>query len=144
MDLLKLAALDEQDLNIVSAHVQDAVLKVGDLKFVPREHRFVMPMHRFAWETQTGLFPGKPERRYSVLHFDQVKTARAAGVARGKPADALSLLALRFHPGEAPGGIIELVFSGGGGIRLDVECIEARLADLGGAWEASSRPKHRI
>lgn len=144
MDQLKLVALDEQDLNVISAHVQDAVTRIGDLKFLARDRRFVVPMRRFAWETQAGLFPGKPERRNSVLHFDRVNAARGSGLAQGKPADALSLLALRFQSAEAPAGTIELVFSGGGTIRLDVECIETRLADLGGAWEASSRPKHRI
>jgi len=144
MDQLKLVALDEQDLNVISAHVQDAVTKAGDLKFQPRERRFVVPMYRFAWETQSARFPGLPERRNSVLHFDRVSAARASGVAQARPTDALSLLALRFHPAEAPGGAIELVFSGGGTIRLDVECIEARLSDLGGAWQASSRPQHRI
>ncbi|PSJ51741.1 DUF2948 family protein [Kumtagia ephedrae] len=144
MDQLKLAALDEEDLNVISAHVQDAVTKVGDLKFHQRDRRFVVPIHRFAWETQAGLFPDRPQRRSSVLHFERVGAVKASGVARGKPEDVLALLALRFHPAEAPGGTIELVFSGGGAIRLEVECIEARLADLGGAWEASSRPKHRI
>ena len=55
----------------------------------------------------------------------------------------LSLLAVRFSPAEAPAGAIELVFSGNAVIRLDVECIEAKLADTGGAWRASSRPVHR-
>jgi hypothetical protein len=144
MDQLKLVALDDQDLNIISAHIQDAVAKVGDLKYQPRERRFVFPMYRFAWETQTARFPGPPERRNSVLHFDRVSSARSSGVARGKSTDTLALLALRFLPAEAPGGVIELLFSGGGTIQLDVECIEARLSDLGGAWQASSRPKHQI
>lgn len=143
MDQLKLVALDEEDLNIVSAHVQDAVMKAGDLKFLARERRFVLPMNRFAWETQSGLFPDKPQRRNSVLHFERVNSAKAAGMPRDKPAETLSLLALRFLPADAPAGTIELVFSGGGTLRLAVECIEARLSDLGGAWEASSRPKHR-
>lgn len=144
MDQLKLVALDEDDLNIVSAHVQDAVMRLGDLKFLAREHRFVLPMNRFAWEIQSGLFPGKPERRNSILHFERVNSAKAAGLPRDKPLETLSLLALRFSPAEAPAGAIELVFSGGGTLRLDVECIEAKLSDLGGAWEASSRPRHRI
>ncbi|MDQ6437572.1 DUF2948 family protein [Mesorhizobium sp. LHD-90] len=143
MDQLKLVALDEEDLNIVSAHVQDAVMKAGDIKFFARERRFVVPMNRFAWETQTGLFPGKPERRNSVLHFERVNAAKAAGLPRDKLAETLSLLALRFVAAEAPAGTIELLFSAGATIRLEVECIEARLSDLGGAWEASSRPKHR-
>jgi hypothetical protein len=67
-----------------------------------------------------------------------------AGIARDKPDDVLSLLAVSFVPTDQPAGIIELVFSGGGTIMLDVECVEAGLADIGGAWQATSRPAHRI
>lgn len=145
MDLLKLIALDADDLAVVSAHVQDAVAKVGDLTYQPGDKRFVAPLHRFAWEIDAGRFR-KPhnERRNSVLHFDGVTGVKIAGIDRNKKQDVLSLLAIQFEPGDAPGGIIELLFAGGGAIRLDVDYVEARLTDLGGAWEASSRPKHRV
>jgi hypothetical protein len=143
MDPLKLVALDAQDLNIISAHVQDAVMKVGDLEFQPRHKRFVVAMNRFAWEAGSGLFRKRGERRQSVLHFDRVLSVKAAAIDRDKPAEVLSLLAIRFVEAETPAGTIELDFSGGATIRLDVECIEARLADLGGAWEASSLPSHQ-
>ncbi len=143
MDALKLIALDEEDLKIVSAHAQDAVLKVADLDYLPRDKRFVLAMNRFAWEEAGGLFQHHNERRRSVLHFDRVLAARTSGISRDKPEEVLSLLAVRFDPAEAPAGIVELIFSGGAAIRLDVECVEARLADLGGAWEASSRPTHK-
>lgn len=143
MDALKLIALDEEDLKIVSAHAQDAVMKVADLEFLAREKRFVVAMNRFAWEESGGLFKHHNERRRSVLHFDRVLAARTSGITRTKPAEVLSLLAVRFDPAEAPAGVVELVFSGGAAIRLDVECIEARLTDIGGAWEASSRPAHK-
>jgi hypothetical protein len=143
MDLLKLVALDEEDLGIVSAHVQDAVVKTGDMQFLAREKRFVVPLSRFAWETQRGFFKPKPERRASVLHFEGVRAVKSAGASRERP-DALALLALRFQAAEPPGGTIDLIFSGGAAVRLEVECIEARLADLGGAWQAASRPRHNI
>ena len=143
MNPLKLVALDPQDLSIVSAHVQDAVMKVGDLEFLPRNKRFVMSMNRFAWEAVSGRLRKKGERRQSVLHFDRVLGVKIAGIDRNKPAEVLSLLAVHFDPADAPAGTVELNFSGGATIRLDVECVEARLADLGGAWEASSLPTHR-
>lgn len=143
MDALKLVALDEQDLGIVSAHVQDAVTTVGDLEYLPSVKRFVVPMNRFAWEQKSGFFRQHNERRKSVLHFDRVRGVKTAGIARERPGDVLSLLAVTFVAIDAPGGLIELIFSGGGAIVLDVECIEARLADVGGAWEATSRPLHR-
>ncbi len=143
MDPLKLVALDPQDLNVISAHVQDAVMKVGELQFLSHDRRFVIPMKRLAWEAVLGRFRKKAERRQSVLHFDRVLSVKAAGLDRTKPAVVLSLLAIRFAAADAPAGTVELDFSGGATIRLDVECIEARLADIGGAWEASSVPIHR-
>jgi len=140
---LKLIALDDQDLGIVSAHVQDAVMKVSDLEYLPAAKRFVLTMNRFVWEAKSGLFRQHNERRQAVLHFDRVLGAKTNGVPRGKPAEVLSLLAISFVEISKPAGIVELIFSGGGTIMLDVECIEARLADIGGAWEATSRPVHR-
>ncbi|BCG97069.1 DUF2948 family protein [Mesorhizobium sp. 131-2-1] len=140
---LKLIALDDQDLGIVSAHVQDAVMKVSDLEYLPAAKRFVLTMNRFVWEAKSGLFRQHNERRQAVLHFDRVLGAKTNGIPRGKPAEVLSLLAISFVEISKPAGIVELIFSGGGTIMLDVECIEARLADIGGAWEASSRPVHR-
>ncbi|MDQ2632986.1 MAG: DUF2948 family protein [Pseudomonadota bacterium] len=142
MDLLKLLALDEEDLKIVSAHVQDAVMKVGDLDFIAASGKFVIPMYRFAWEKEATARNPQPERRNSLLHFDRVLGAKLAGISRNKPDEVLSLLAVTYAATDAPAGTVELVFAGGSAIRLEVECIEARLADLGGAWEASSRPAH--
>jgi hypothetical protein len=143
MDLLKLLALDEEDLKIVSAHVQDAVMKTGDLKFDAAARQFVLPMYRFAWEKNASERRPQPERRNSVLHFDRVLSARASGISRRKPDEVLSLLAVTYAAVDAPAGSVDLVFSGGGTIRLEVECVEARLVDLGGAWEAASRPAHK-
>ena len=144
MNPLKLVALDQDDLTVVSAHVQDAVMKIGDLDFFEGRKLFVMPMNRFAWEKNAGFLGGQPERRNSVLHFNRVLSARTTGLPLDRPADIVSLLAVSFAATDAPAGRVDLVFSGGGAIRLEVECIEARLADLGGAWEALSRPAHKV
>jgi hypothetical protein len=142
MDALKLIALDEQDLGIISACVQDAVMKVGDLEFLPAAKRFIVPMNRFAWEKKSSFFRQHNERRQSVLHFDRVLGAKLSGISRDKPAEVLALLAISFVPLSGPAGIVELIFAGDGAVMLEVECIEARLADLGSAWEAASRPAH--
>lgn len=145
-DQLKLLALDEEDLRVVSAHVQDAVAKVGDIDYAPARRHFALAMNRFAWEAGGGggLFRRHRERRRAVLSFSRVLSVQTAGIGRDKPEDVLSLLAIRFTQAEAPAGTVELVFSGEATIRLAVECIEARLSDLGGAWEAASRPAHRV
>ena len=144
MSQLKLVALDEQDLSVVSAHAQDAVMKVGDLSWRAAERRFVAAVNRFVWENRPGIFRRSNERRRSALHFEAVRGVRTTGISRDRPDDVLSLLAIRFEPGaDAPAGTVELTFSGGAAIRLDVDYIEARLADLGAAWETASRPVHR-
>jgi hypothetical protein len=142
MEQLKLAALDADDLEIVSAHVQDAVLQVGAIDWRAREKRFLIEMNRFVWEKAGGLFRRHQERRRSVLHFDRVVAVRSTGIDRTKPRETLSLLTIGFAEDAAPAGTIELLFAGGGSIALDVECVEARLTDLGAAWAASSRPEH--
>lgn len=143
MSQLKLVALDEQDLQVISAHSQDAVMKVSDLVYLAAEKRFVVVMNRFVWENRKGLFSRNNERRRSALHFEAVRGVKTAGFARDKADDVLSLLAIRFEPGpEAPAGVIELTCSAGAAIRLEVDYVEARLADLGAAWQAASRPTH--
>ncbi len=144
MTPLKLVALDEEDLQIVSAHVQDALLKVGDVSWLKAQKRVVIAMNRFAWEQPSGLFRKNAERRRAVLHFEGVTALRAIGVDPARADDILSLLAVRFAPGESPAGTVELDFSGGAIMRLEVDFIEAWLADLGSAWAAGSRPRHSV
>ncbi|WP_420963352.1 DUF2948 family protein [Brucella sp. IR073] len=144
MEMLKLVALDDQDLQIISAHLQDAVLKVGDLDYLPQEKCFVVAANRFVWErAASGLFGKRTfERRRAVLHFGCVTAVKANGIDRSRKDDVLSLLAVRFLPGEAPEGVVEFIFSGNAAIRLDVECVEAKLTDLGPAWETRAKPEH--
>jgi len=144
-DLLKLVALDEEDLNIVSAHLQDAVLRVGDIKFTPSDNRFTLALNRFVWNH------GKPrrgqianERRRTALHFERVTKVQSQNIRQDTPDAVLNLLTLQFLPTEAPAGTIDLIFSDHGVIRLHVDYIEAQLSDLGGAWQAASRPRHDL
>jgi hypothetical protein len=141
MEQLKLAALDEEDLAVVAAHAQDAVLKVRDIDWRPREKRLVITLNRFAWEkAKEGA--RDYERRRAALHFSRVEAVRSTRIRRDDPDAVLSLLTVRFEPGEAPAGRIVLEFSGGGAVAAEVECIEAGLADLGAAWSTASKPAH--
>lgn len=142
MEQLKLVALDADDLEIISAHVQDAVMQVGAIDWRAGEKRLLIEMNRFAWEMAGGLLRRHNERRRSVLHFDRVVSVRSTGIERAKTQEVLSLLTIGFAEDEAPAGSIELLFAGGGAIVLEVECVEARLTDLGAAWAAGSRPAH--
>lgn len=138
---LKLAALDADDLAVVAAHVQDAVAKVGDIEWRPREKRLLVQVNRFVWEA-AGNRSKTFERRRAVLHFARVEAVQATKIRRGAPDAVLNLLTLRFEATDEPAGYVYLDFSGGGSLRLKVECIEASLADLGAAWATENLPVH--
>lgn len=145
MEPLKLIALDSEDLDVVAAHMQDAVVKVEDMRFDPKARQFALLTNRFAWEEAAGKRTKSYQRRRSALHFDRVLKARCKGFSPTDGDRVLSLLTVQFFPdGEAdsPGGEIELIFADDISISLSVECIEAQLADLGPAWETQRRPKH--
>ena len=134
---LKLIALDADDLSVISAHLQDAVLKRGDIVWLPGEKRFALALRRFDWE---GAAQGQKRRRLSALHFERVTAARSTNIAAGDA--VLSLLAVTFAQSDDPAGQVTLHFSDGAAIRLDVECIEAQMKDLGPIWEAVATPAH--
>ena len=139
---LKLLALDGEDLAVISANMQDAVFKVGDMAYAPRGLQFSLAANRFDWEKSDGKAKGF-ERHRAALVFKRVLAARTQGIDRRRRETVLSLLAIRFEPkGEGPDGTIELTLSGNASLALDVECIEVQLADIGGAWETASRPHH--
>ncbi|MDF1631042.1 DUF2948 family protein [Mycoplana sp. MJR14] len=142
MDSLKLLALDGDDLAVVSAHLQDAVFKIGDVSWDARHGVFTLAVNRFVWETAGSR--GKAfERRRAMITFKRVRAVRAIGIDRNDRDAVLSLLAIRFAPeGEGPEGTVELVMSGNAQFALDVECIESQFADVGGAWETSLKPQH--
>ncbi|MCJ2025620.1 DUF2948 family protein [Methylobacterium sp. J-067] len=139
MELLKLAALDAEDLTVISAHLQDAILRLEDLTYLKGEKRFALVLRRFDWSAGPKA---PPQRRLSGLHFERVLAVRTRGLEQGPDAMPLSLLAITFTPGDAPSGQVEILFSGNGTIRLEVECIEARMRDLGPVWKAGGRPGH--
>lgn len=143
---VKMFALDEEDLAVISTHVQDAVAKASEIRWSPSDGHFAIPMNRFAWELTAGRKPRRQsdERRRAVLSFARVQRVRVVGVSPKDPDAVLSILALVFNETSAPHGDITVVCSGNVLIRLEVECIEVQLADLGAAWGASMRPKHAI
>lgn len=144
MSGLKLLALDQDDLSIFSAHLQDSVLKVGDLAYAPKSGLFSLAVNRFVWEEakdRAKVF----ERRRALLSFKRVQHVRSQGIDRNNSDAVLQLLAIKFTPkGEGPDGVVELVLAANGAIALDVECIEGQLADTGGAWETTNRPNHPL
>jgi hypothetical protein len=141
-DQLRLIALDEQDLEVVSSHLQDAVVRVGEMAYLPSQKRFAAILNRFNWEKATKTAANENERRRTALRFDRVLGAQIKSLRPSASDRVLSLLAVHFEPSEHPSGYVTLTFSGDASIRLQVECIEAELTDLGPAWKARSKPRH--
>jgi len=140
---LKLIALDEEDLEIISSHLQDAVVRVGEMAYQPSRKRFAAIVNRFNWEKAvSGAAKEENERRRTALRFDRVLSAQLRELKPSQADRVLSLLAIRFEPEDHPTGYITLTFSGGASVRLKVECIEAEVTDLGPSWRARSRPHH--
>jgi hypothetical protein len=137
---LKLAAADAEDLEILSARLQDAAGKLKDFVWLPKQRRFAAMLNRYRWEDAKGA----GTRVRAVLRFDGVSRVQSFNVKRGASEAVVSVLAIRFTPnGEGdPAGMVELVLAGGGSIRLTVECIDAELADQTGPWAARARPSH--
>ena len=127
---LKLIALDPDDLAVISAHVQDARVQTSDIVWRQGEKRLVVGMNRLDWE-QTLAAETAPRRLIAALRFDRVLACKSRNIDLEAPEAALDLLGIEFHPGEAPGGSALLLFSHGGALRLDVECLECELTDLG-------------
>ena len=127
---LKLTALDADDLAVVSAHVQDARVQTGDIIWRQGEKRLVVGMSRLDWE-QTMAGETAPRRLIAALRFDRVLSCKSRNIDLQAPPAALDLLGIEFHPGDPPGGRAILLFSQGGALRLDVECLECELTDLG-------------
>jgi hypothetical protein len=138
---LTLAAEDAEDLEVISARLQDAVAPLKEFVYLPKKRRFAALLNRFKWEDGRR---SADLRVRSLLHFDGVLSVQSKNLKHGAPDAVVSLLAIRFTPkgGEDPGGEIELVFSGGGAMKLEVECIDAGLTDVSSDWAARGRPSH--
>ena len=141
MDSLKLVALDKDDLEVISAHLQDAVVKVADVLWRPAEQRLVVALNRFDWELAQGDTP-EYRRRRSALRFDRVRTCKCRNVDPGGKDQVLNLLTIAFAENDPPAGVVTLMFSDGVMLRLEVECLEAEIVDLGPVWTTACCPDH--
>ncbi len=141
MELLKLIAFDEEDLRVLSAHLQDSVVKVSDILWRPTEGRAVLVLNRFDWEEAQGA-PARYQRRRAALRFERVKSFKASNLTPARKDLVLNLLTVAFAETDPPAGLITLTFSGGPALRFEVECIEAELADLGPVWATGCCPNH--
>lgn len=136
---LRLLAQDADDLRILAAALQDAVARVGDISYVPGLRALTVVFNRFRWE---GCEVAE-ERVRSGLQFGGVLGVQARNIRRDAPDAIVELLTLEFQPADdPPGGTITLSFAGGGDVRIEVECLDAALADITDPWPARAKPGH--
>jgi hypothetical protein len=135
---LRLLAQDAEDLAVISAALQDAVLHVGDIAFEPSARRLTLALNRYRWESGGG------ERVRAGLQLGGVMQVQTRRVKRGAPEGVLELLAVTFTAGDPPSGVVTFSFAGGADLRATVECVDAVLADLSRPWSSRSQPEHDI
>ena len=143
---LNIGAVDEEDLQVISSLIQDAVFPIQEMKWLARERRFAVLLNRFRWEDRTGADQrGRAyERVQSLLVVDGVVRVASQGIDRKQTETILSLMAVSFEAGEDAAGAVTLTLAGDGAIRLDVEAVDVRLKDVTRPYEAPSRqaPAH--
>ena len=138
--MLRFQVVDEDDLAVLSAHLQDATLSLADATYLPSSHRFAAVVSRIDW---LALTQGRQQRRHAGFHFERVLRVQRSGFGSGDDAP-IQLLAISFEATSAPAGSVLLTFAGGRTIKLDVECVEAEMRDLSAGWPVDDRPRHRL
>lgn len=133
---LRLLAQDQDDLAVISAALQDAIAKVGDISYEAKARRLTIAFNRFRWEA------GSRQRVRSALQIGGVLSLQARKIRRDRRDAVVELLAIGFEAGEPPGGVLTLSFAGGGDLRADVECVDAVLADVSEPWPTPRAPAH--
>jgi len=138
---LKLHALDAKSLAVISAHAQDSCVPRKEMLWLPAQKRFVFTAMRYDW---AAAKLGRHERIGAVLRFDRVLKVAQLGLAERDPDAMLHLLAITFEKTDPPSGLVMLAFSDGAAVRLDVECLEGELRDIGPRLPAQACPGHAL
>ena len=147
-DGLRLEALDAEDLAVVAAVLQDAVIRLGEMSYSQRARRFAAVFNRFRWEHERGganrgpSADGGHQRVRTGLHFESVLSAQLSGLDPSNPDQILELMTIACEPGDGGTASITMVFAGAGLVRLEAECIDCRLRDLGAPWSTPHVPSH--
>ncbi|WP_298728625.1 DUF2948 family protein [uncultured Ferrovibrio sp.] len=148
---LRLRAEDVEDITVLSACLQDATLRPVDMTYQPRQRRFALVLNRFRWEDEgradakRRLIRATPHIRVAAgLHFDGVLKVQSTGIDRQDSKTVLELLSILAEPREDPAAQLTLVFAGGGAVKLDVECIDAQMQDIGTPFPVRRVPQHKV
>lgn len=152
---VKIIARDAEDLAVVSACLQDALIPLNEMRYLPQERRFIMVANRFRWERaaqgREDLAPGTDasfdsdedfgaqQRTNAGICIDRVLAVRSRNIDRARPDDFLSLLSVQLD-----GNKLAFLFAGGGVIQVEIEALALYLSDLGKAWPTQWQPDHAV
>ena len=141
---LKLLASSEEDLKVISAHLQDAIVSVSDVANLKKNRIFLMQLNRFMWEdVEKGVFR-KNKRIRTILKFDNVIKVSSKNIIQKKTSRFLDFLTIESNLLADKSYEIKLIFSGDSVIRLNTEVIDVTLDDQGSPWESKTKPKHKF
>ena len=139
---LKLIAKTQEDLRVISAHLQDSIVKTSDIANLKKNKIFLMQLNRFMWEDiEKGVFR-KNKRIRTVLKFENVLKVTSKNVNQNKNDRFLDFLAIETFKMPDKNYEMNLIFSGDIVIKLIAEAIEVTLDDQGSSWESKNQPKH--
>jgi hypothetical protein len=136
-DQLKLRAEDAEDLAVISAILQDALVPVADMTYLPDEQRFALVVNRFRWEGEPDAPRAAHERILTGVCFSHVAGAKLHGFSRRDADRILEVLTLH-----AADGCVLIEFSGGARLRLEVGRLLCHVEDIGEPWPTRWRPSH--
>ena len=140
---LKLIAKTEEDIKVVSAHLQDSILSVADIANLKKNKIFLMQLNRFMWEdVEKGVFR-KNKRIRTVLKFENVLHVVSRNINQLKKDKFLDFLAIETNITPDNNYEMKIIFAGDSIIRIISEVIEVTLDDQGDAWETKNKPKHK-
>ena len=140
---LKLIARTEEDLRVVSAHLQDSIASVSDIANLKKNKMFLLQLSRFMWEdVEKGVFR-KNKRIRTILKFENVLSVLSKNINQLKKDKFLDFLAIETNKTTDKNYEMKIIFAGDSIIRIISEVIEVTLDDQGEAWDTKNKPTHK-
>ena len=141
---LKLIAKTDEDLRVLSAHLQDSIASTANIANLKKNKIFLMQLNRFMWEdVEKGVFR-KNKRIRTVLKFDNVIEVNSKNIRQNSKDKFLDFLAIESNQLPDKNYEMKLIFSGDSVIRIISEVIEVTLDDQGNPWDTKNKPKHEV
>ena len=139
---LKLLATSDEDLRIVAAHLQDAIVLTKDIASLKKNRIFLIQLNRFMWEDIEKGILRKNKRIRTVLKFDNVIGVLSKNINTRENKSFLDFLTIESNLLPDKSYEIKLIFSGDAVIKIKAEVIDVALDDQGSPWESKNQPKH--